>query len=262
MTPHQDADAPGCVSRRVFFGVLGAAGATLLGCGGGISDGSGGQARLTARPGTPTGTVSPGTIRLGTGEVHDGYLYVPAGYHAGTPLPLLLALHGAGGNVTGPLSFLAPYAEARGFLIVAVNSSDVTWDAVIRGFGADVGIIDTALQRAFQRVSVDPARIAVEGFSDGASYALGLGLINGDLFTRILAFSPGFVPGSSSSRHGKPEAFLSHGRQDPVIDISGSSRMIVPDLRADGYAVTYVEFDGGHSIPTEVADAAMTWLLR
>ncbi len=32
-----------------------------------------------------------------------------------------------------------------------------------------------------------------QGFSDGASYALSLGVPNGDLFTHIVAFSPGFM---------------------------------------------------------------------
>ena len=174
----------------------------------------------------------------------------------------MLALHGAGGNATGPLNLLSPQADTHGFLIVVVNSSDVTWDAVMRAFGPDVDIIDTALRRAFDRVRVDPARVVVEGFSDGASYALGLGLVNGDLFTRIVAFSPGFVPPSSSSRRGKPEVFDSHGRQDPILDIASTSRPIVQGLRAEGYTVEFVEFDGGHTVPPDVLGQAVTWLLR
>ncbi|MGZ4788523.1 MAG: hypothetical protein ACXVZX_08375 [Terriglobales bacterium] len=40
---------------------------------------------------------------------------------------------------------------------------------------------------------MDPARIAIGGFSDGASYALTIGITNGRLFTHIVAFSPGFM---------------------------------------------------------------------
>jgi phospholipase/carboxylesterase len=240
--------------------LVGGAGA-ILGCGSGISDGSDGQARLTARPGTPTGSVSPGTIRLGSGDVHDGYLYVPAGYHAAIPTPLLLALHGAGGNITGPLGLLGPYAEAQNFLIVAVNSADYTWDGVLGRYGTDVAIIDQALHRAFERCNVDAARVVLEGFSDGASYALGLGIANGGLFSRVIAFSPGFLHESGSSRQGKPGFFFSHGRQDPVLSIDTSSRVLVPQLQADGYQVTYREFDGGHLVPADVAQAAVSWML-
>jgi len=248
-------------SRREFLGFIAATAGTSA-CGIVSPKSSNGSARLSARPGTPTGSVSPGLTRLGTGDVHDGYLYVPAGYHAATAAPLVLALHGAGGNATGPLALLEPYADARTFLLVAVNSSDYSWDGVIGSYGPDVAIIDTALKRAFAQCNVDPARVVLEGFSDGASYALGLGLANGDLFRRLVAFSPGFIHDSDSGRHGKPEVFDSHGRQDQVLPIDNASRAIVAALRADGYSVDFEEFDGGHEVPPAIAAAAVDWLMR
>lgn len=248
-------------SRRELLSLFAAAAGSSA-CGIVSPKSSNGNARLSARPGTPAGSVAPGLTRLGTGDVHDGYLYVPAGYHATTPAPLVLALHGAGGNVTGPLNLLEPYAESKTFLIVAVNSSDSTWDGIMGSYGPDVAIIDTALKRAFAQCHVDPARVVLEGFSDGASYALGLGLANGDLFQRIVAFSPGFLHESDSGRHGKPEIFDSHGRQDQVLPIDNASRPIVAALRADGYTVDFREFDGGHEVPPDIAAAAVDWLLR
>ncbi len=247
-------------TRREFLGLVAAAGASACGLVSGSS--SDGSARLSARPGTPTGSVSPGLIRLGTGDVHDGYLYVPAGYHANTPAPLVLALHGASGNVTASLGLLEPYAEAKSFLIVAVNSSDYTWDGIIGSYGPEIAVIHTALQRAFARCNVDSTRVVIQGFSDGASYALGVGLANGDLFSRIVAFSPGFLHESNAGRHGKPEVFDSHGRQDPVLPIDNASRAIVAALRHDGYAVDFREFDGGHTVPPDIAEAAVEWLTR
>ena len=52
--------------------------------------------------------------------------------------------------------------------------------------------------------------MCASGFSDGASYALSLGAANGDLFTHIAAFSPGFmrppvsVGGCALAWHGWP----------------------------------------------------------
>ena len=107
------------------------------------------------------------------------------------------------------------------------------------------------------RAEVDPKRLAVGGFSDGASYALSLGLTNGDLFTHVLAFSPGFMaPGDS---HGKPRLFLSHGTDDRVLPIDQCSRRVVPQVRRAGYDVTYREFDGPHTVPEEVAREAVDW---
>ncbi len=84
------------------------------------------------------------------------------------------------------------------------------------------------MERIFQQVFVDPNRISVGGFSDGASYALALGLANGDLFSRVIAFSPGFVP--PVPRSGKPRVFVSHGDADAVLPIDRTSRRLVPAL--------------------------------
>ncbi len=59
--------------------------------------------------------------------------------------------------------------------------------------------------------------MALAGFSDGASYALGLGLANGGLLPRIVALLAGFLP--PGPRHGKPPVFVSHGVADDVLPI-------------------------------------------
>jgi phospholipase/carboxylesterase len=110
----------------------------------------------------------------------------------------------------------------------------------------------------FERHAVDPGRVAIAGFSDGASYALSLGLANGELFSAVLAFSPGFA--APPSRHGAPRVFMSHGTGDRVLPVARTSRLIAPLLEASGLAVEYREFDGGHAIPAEIARAASAWL--
>lgn len=56
-------------------------------------------------------------------------------------------------------------------------------------YGPDVEIMDRALAEVFGNCTVDSTHVAVEGFSDGASFALSVGLTNGDLFTHVIAFS-------------------------------------------------------------------------
>ena len=116
-------------------------------------------------------------------------------------------------------------------------------------------MLDRALELVFNTYRIDPGRIAVAGFSDGASYALSVGIANGDLFTDILAFSPGFMAPQKVA--GQPRIFVSHGRQDGVLPIDRCSRRIVPQLSQAGYAVNYREFDGGHVVPPEVVAAAL-----
>jgi phospholipase/carboxylesterase len=106
---------------------------------------------------------------------------------------------------------------------------------------------------------VDPLRLAVCGFSDGASYALSLGSANGALFTHAIAFSPGFA--STEEQRGSADIFVSHGTHDEVLPIEGTSRRIVPQLRRRGYVVRYEEFDGPHEVPKAVAREALSWFI-
>ena len=258
--------APGSPwTRRRLLRAAGAlAGAGVLaGCGPALPGAPGSTdaaARLTARPqpGTPAAPPAAGTQPVDLGVERPPLLHVPPGIGTVGPAPLVVALHGAGGDAEAGLGVLGGPAAARGLLVLAPASRGSTWDAVTGRFGEDAALLDRALERLFATVAVDPARVAVAGFSDGASYALGLGLANGDLFGRVVAFSPGFVPGSA--REGRPAVFVSHGDADDVLPVEGTSRRIVPALREDGHDVTYREFAGGHVVPPEVAEEAADWL--
>lgn len=221
-----------------------------------------GSGRLTARPGAPTGTVGIGTFPLGLGSPRDGLLRVPTGYLATQPAPLLVAFHGALGSASSQISLWAASADQYGFIVLSIDSRTTTWDGVLQSFGPDVAFVDSALGYAFGRCAVDPARVFVSGASDGATYAVALGLANGDLFRRVVAFFPGGIRESSSGRVGRPEFFIAHGRDDTVIPVSRSRDGTVPTLRADGYPVEYLEYDGGHSVPAAVVTAAAAWLAR
>ncbi|HEY9577756.1 MAG TPA: hypothetical protein VIR64_08795, partial [Pseudobacillus sp.] len=85
---------------------------------------------------------------------------------------------------------LRQQADEAGLILLALSSRGPTWDMILgRGrFGHDVAAIDAALEEAFSSYAVDPGRVAVGGYSDGASYALSLGISNGDLFGNVLAF--------------------------------------------------------------------------
>jgi len=111
---------------------------------------------------------------------------------------------------------------------------------------------------------IGPERTVLGGFSMGAvmSYAMGLGA-DRPAVAGILAFS-GFVPTvagwepSLSDRTGT-RAFVSHGRNDPVIGIEFAER--ARDLLTEGgLDLTYRESDLGHQIdPAHLRDAS-AWL--
>ena len=222
-----------------------------------IVSGRGGSARLRARPGRSGTASAPATQALRLDPDRDAILQVPSAVPA-SPLPLIVLLHGAGGRAERLLARFGPAADAAGVAVLAVDSRGSTWDAIRGDFGPDVTFIDRALRRTFEIVSVDAKRLAVGGFSDGATYALSLGVINGDLFRRIVAFSPGFLV--EGRAEGRPRVFVSHGTRDEILPIDRSSRVLVPFLRLSGYAVTFREFDGGHDVPAAIAAEGFTWI--
>jgi phospholipase/carboxylesterase len=230
----------------------------LLGCDDSPSEVVGPGPRLTARPGEPTIAPTLGLTALGLGEPRDGLLFVPESYSADTPVPLFVALHGAGGAGSDWAGY-RPQAEGRGMVLLAPDSRSNTWDLIQGSYGPDVAFLDLALQYTFQRCRIDPTRIAFAGFSDGATYALSLGLPNGDLVSHIIAYSPGFFVRYQPV--GMPRIFVSHGTNDTILPVTASRDTIVPSLRDAGYDVTYQEFDGGHQIPAAIAAASLDWFL-
>jgi phospholipase/carboxylesterase len=216
------------------------------------------RGRLVARPSAPTLDIVPGLHALGLARGRDALLYVPRSYHVERSAPLAVMLHGAGGDAAHGMSLLRGLADDAGLVLLAPSSRDNTWDLLLDDFGPDVEFIDAALDATSERCAIDPERVAVGGFSDGASYALSLGLTNGDLFTHVIAFSPGFM--APAVRIGSPQCYLSHGVGDTVLPIARCSRRIVPALEHHGYDVRYREFDGAHVVPDDVARDALDWI--
>lgn len=219
-------------------------------------------ARLTARPGASSGTLPPpvpGRRLLDLGLGPEVLLHVPASAGGAEPARLVLCLHGAG---QGPRDGLAPllgFAQAHRLLLLAPASHGVTWDAVADGWGEDVRRIDRALAAVLATHRVDPQRLVISGFSDGASYALSLGLANADLFTHVVAFSPGSL--LDGPRVGTPRVFVSHGLADQTLPIDESTRRIVARLDADRVPTEVRLFDGPHVVPPDIAESAVRWLL-
>ncbi|WP_198588160.1 alpha/beta hydrolase [Geodermatophilus chilensis] len=215
------------------------------------------EGRLDARPvaAPAAAPYPPGVRTLELGPHAQARLVVPDG--PPRPRPLLVFFHGAGGTAAQSVDLVGGPATARDALVLAPSSVAATWDLIAGGLGRDVAVLDTALAQVFARQPV--TEVAFGGFSDGASYALSLGLANGDLAEAVLAFSPGFaVP---PRRIGRPRVWISHGTDDRVLPVARCGRRLAQQLDRGGYDVRYEEFDGGHVVRPADVDAALTlWL--
>lgn len=225
----------------------------------------------------PARPVPPGYFDLKDGIVG----YIPPTIPPGIRPPLLVLLHGAGGDGVDMIERFKAEADRRGIVLLAPRAGGRTWDTVVlfnpdagsfaplaklpptnppMPFGPDVGRVDRALSALFEHVAVDPERIALAGFSDGATYALALGLRNPRLFGTVIALSPGFA--YPTMRKGPQRVFLAHGTRDPILPFIGSKRDIVPNLERHGYDVTFVRFEGGHEMPDEVVAQSLDLFLE
>jgi phospholipase/carboxylesterase len=213
------------------------------------------DSRLDARPSAgPAGPPpAPGVAPLELGSGAEALLAVPPG----APRALLVFFHGAGASAADSLRAVGDLATAQGVAVLAPTSVASTWDLMAGGFGRDVAVLDAALTQVFALLPV--SRVALAGFSDGASYALSLGVANGDLAEAVLAFSPGFV--AAPGRCGRPRFWVSHGTGDRVLPVAVCGRRVAGDLSADGYDVAYEEFAGGHVITPDLVAAALEWWL-
>lgn len=217
-----------------------------------------GSGRLHVQHVPATGPTQAGTRTLILENGETGLLHIPTGYDVAEPTPLAILLHAEEGTAESFRGFFE-LADEHGIAIFAPTSTATTWDlSAFDAYGRDIEVLAAALPEVFAIVNVDPARLAIGGFADGASYALSLGLANGDLFSHVIAFTPGYV--MTDEQFGQPEFFISHGTMDLYMPIAQSSRPIVEGLRAAGYSVVYEEFDGPHRIPDEISNQAFAWL--
>ena len=222
------------------------------------------DAMLTVKFANPSQKPTVGLHPLGLSSgSRDGFIYIPATYSASKPSPLLVLLHGAGQSAreftTG--AQLSEIFDKDRIVVVIPDSRMPTWDMIYTGdYGPDVRFIDKALALVFSRCRIDPQKIALGGFSDGATYALSLGITNANFFSTVLAFSPGFV--KPAVKTGKPRIFIGHGLNDEILPIEITSREIVAALKEKNYPVKFEEFEGNHTMTRDEVTHALDFFLH
>ena len=215
--------------------------------------------RLRARAIAPVKSPAPaGLHNLEVRDQRDSLVYIPEAAAQFAKAPLVLCLHGATQGAERGIGLLKTHADEHGFVLLAPASAETTWE-IEGAWGADLENVDRSLALSFGLRNIDPHRIAIAGFSDGASYSLSLGLCNGDLFHAVLGFSAGYI--ARDAHTGKPPVFLSHGTADPIFPIEVTGRLLERTLKDNGYSVTFRQFDGRHTLPPEVAAEAMRWMM-
>ena len=174
-------------------------------------------------------------------------------------MPLLVMLHGFSGWGDNQKSLFG-LAEELGFIVVTPESRDITWGKEAPGFDQDVRYIGAAFRHVGSLVNVDFDHVALGGQSDGAGYALTMGLAYGNTFNHLIVLAGGGLI-EPIRRQGKPKIFVAHGIKDSTMPIDVSGRKNVKLLKEEGYDVTYHEHEGGHGTPREIVRESIEWFL-
>lgn len=194
---------------------------------------------------------------------NHSFAYRPKSAGVG-PLPLIVLIRGALGNAEEFATAFEPIAEQRGALLLAPEAAGDSWHLTANGrkadFGADPARIDAALADLFAKAPVDPNRVILVGFSDGAGYGLSLALANPQLFKGAIALSPAYAwlsPGYDTHQR----IFIAHGRRDEVLSPANVSDRILPGLKAAGFDPHMRWFAGGHRIDPKALKEGLDYVL-
>lgn len=201
----------------------------------------------------------------------EAVAYVPAS--AGPRPPLLVLLHGAGRTRMRMIEHFETEADKRGIVLLAPTSQGPTWDVIRvameppspgsalaerlghRYSGSrDSKRVEAAIGNLAKTVTFDPARTVLAGFSDGATFALAMGMARSQPFSAIIAWSPGIPIETSRPARGR-RVLVSHGRQDRTLSFDVDCGEIVPLLQGEGAVVSFMPFDGVHELPEAVKNA-------
>ncbi|MCW3017649.1 MAG: hypothetical protein JWO02_4741 [Solirubrobacterales bacterium] len=214
-------------------------------------------AAVALPPGTATaaaGTLTAGDYTGSEGTQHYE-LYIPSTYKAGTPMPLVVALHGCTQTADQfrLLSRWDALAEAKGFIVVFPEqdpnaNSLKCWnffqDASMHrsaGEPARVAAVTSFIERDY---AVDPRRVYAAGLSAGGAMASVMAATYPDRFAAI-GIGSGCEYAATAACAGYKSAdpvqagrqaykeMGSHARPMPFIAFEGDADTTVPPINAD-----------------------------
>ncbi|HZS09828.1 MAG TPA: prolyl oligopeptidase family serine peptidase [Blastocatellia bacterium] len=181
-------------------------------------------------------------------------VYVPSKYDAAKPAPLVVALHGMGGDEN---SYFTGYdngvikreAEARGYIVVCPKGRGPA--SMYQG-DAERDVLDViaAMRRDYK---IDEDRIYLTGHSMGGYGTWSIAIKHPELFAAIAPIAGGGNPKALGQITHVPEIVV-HGDKDPTVPVQRSREMVKAGQEL-GIKIKYIEVPGGNH--TDVAVPAM-----
>lgn len=171
-------------------------------------------------------------------------ILVPETYNGRTPSPLVVALHGMGGDENSIFDAyngaFKPAAEKVGFIAVCPKGRDTA--SMYRG-SAEQDVMDV-LAEVRRDYNIDPNRIYLMGHSMGGYGTWSIAMAHPDVFAALGPISGGGSPAGMAKLARIPE-YVVHGDSDPTVPVAQSRAMVDAGKKA-GANIVYVEVPGGN----------------
>lgn len=138
-----------------------------------------------------------GIVRRNTGPLPsrasgiDYFLRLPGEYHHGRAYPVLVALTTPGMQAEQLLAQLAGHCDRHGYILIAPDWAGGLGGPVVYDFvGKEHPFVTASLRNLLRHFQVDPDRVFLFGFGEGANFALDIGMAHPDLFAGVGGFNP------------------------------------------------------------------------
>lgn len=187
-------------------------------------------------------------------------IFVPSSYDGSKAYPLIIALHGMGGDENSYFDLYAQgafktEAEKRGYLVACPKGRQPA--SMYRG-DAEQDVLDVIAEvgRAYK---IDPNRIYMTGHSMGGYGTWSVAMDHPDLFAAIAPISGGGNPADMPKLAHIPQLVV-HGDNDKTVPVE-RSREMVEAARKLGAEVKYIEVPGkGHlEVPVPTFPDVYDW---
>ena len=220
---------------------------------------------LRVAPRHPVGGIpsaTGGLVRISYGPT-QGHLLLPYTIQPMRTYPLVTVFHGAGRQDELLVRTYRDEPARRQAVFFIPRSTSPTWDLLVGEERPDLDFLEHAYAEIYRRVPVDHTRQALVGYSDGASYAVAIGLSNPRLFSAVMGWAAGFVvfdPTAVAPTDPRPRILLEHGTLDPVFPFEQIALRNCAILRRLGYEVELRVDEGGIHWPSRAFQpAALDW---
>ncbi|MBC8526768.1 MAG: hypothetical protein ISS28_01925 [Candidatus Cloacimonetes bacterium] len=203
-------------------------------------------------------------------------LNIPEDYDPNKSYPIIIGLHGYGSSLDRFMKLWKDFSESGCIYVVPQAPYPFNIGKEI-GYSWNLRVDDEEISKKTKEMSeqyiVDIVQELSEkyntenfyllGFSQGAHFTYNIGIKYSHLFKGIAPIGgwieEDWLNEESLKTANELPIFIAHSKEDKVVKYENAKK--TKDLlKKYGYNITFVEFEGGHTVPAEVTKQVIEWL--